>query len=280
MTTHRPGAQFGGRPDNRPRLAGQLENVQAGVGAVRDIDVAAVVGLGVVALDRRVAAALLAADHAAALHRRLADRRNEVGDFLRLIRIAHVEHADPGIEEGDEGQLLIVGRAHVLVRGMRAEPPSPGAEIPARLRHRPVRHHHRGFLDGRVHEPHHLPRLAAFLAERLVDDHHELAVALVGVLGEFLDLDPAERHRGMRADQRRHLHERDLRIARNSQASAPSVPSAASRGRGSAAGRRGWCRRPCRCGCPSRRSTPCRGRSPGRRRLRPAAGRAARSRGS
>jgi hypothetical protein len=36
--------------------------MQAGVGAVRDIDIAAVVGLGIVALDRGVAAALLAAD--------------------------------------------------------------------------------------------------------------------------------------------------------------------------------------------------------------------------
>src|SRR5262245_1352731 len=49
---------------DRARLAGQFQNVQAGVGTIREIDVAAVVGLGIVALDRGVAATLLAAYHA------------------------------------------------------------------------------------------------------------------------------------------------------------------------------------------------------------------------
>jgi hypothetical protein len=40
------------------RVAGQLEDVQAGVGAIADIDVAAIVGLDVVALDRDLAAVL------------------------------------------------------------------------------------------------------------------------------------------------------------------------------------------------------------------------------
>src|SRR4029079_17141009 len=58
----------------------------------------------------------------------------------------------------------------------------------------------------------HLPRLAALLAEGLVDDHHEFAVALVSVLGEFSDLDAPERHCGMAADQRCHFEMADLRI--------------------------------------------------------------------
>src|SRR5688572_32914758 len=92
---------------DRPRLAGQLDDVQAGVGTIRDVDIAAVVGLGVVALDRAAAAHLLAVDGRAAPHRSLADRRNEVGDLLRLERIADVEHPQARVEEGDGGELAV-----------------------------------------------------------------------------------------------------------------------------------------------------------------------------
>ena len=46
---------------DRARLAGQLQDVQAGISAVDDVDVAALVGLDIVGLDRRLAA-LLAVD--------------------------------------------------------------------------------------------------------------------------------------------------------------------------------------------------------------------------
>src|SRR5262245_14063133 len=70
------------------RLAGELDDVQAGIGAVGDVDVAAVIDLGVVALDHRIAAALLAADHAAARLSGLRDRRDEVADLLGIVRVA------------------------------------------------------------------------------------------------------------------------------------------------------------------------------------------------
>src|SRR6476620_636185 len=77
------------QPRDRTRRAGQLEDVHSGVGAVDDVDIAAVVGLDVVGLDRDLAL-LLVADADAALVGRFRDRRNEVRDFLRLIGIAHV----------------------------------------------------------------------------------------------------------------------------------------------------------------------------------------------
>jgi hypothetical protein len=43
---------------DRARLAAQFENVHAGIGAIHDIDVAAVVGLDIVALDRGLATVL------------------------------------------------------------------------------------------------------------------------------------------------------------------------------------------------------------------------------
>jgi hypothetical protein len=44
------------QPGNGTRLAGQFQNMQAGIGAVDSIDVAAVVGLDIVGLDRDFAA--------------------------------------------------------------------------------------------------------------------------------------------------------------------------------------------------------------------------------
>src|SRR4051812_46152027 len=63
-------------------LAGQLYDMQARIGPVRDVDVAAVIDLSVVALDHNVAAALLTADRAATRDGRLGDRRNEIADLL------------------------------------------------------------------------------------------------------------------------------------------------------------------------------------------------------
>src|SRR5688572_11482592 len=62
------------------RVAGQFQNVNTCVGAVDDVDVAAIVGLQIVALNRDLAA-VLAVDLDAALGRRLGDRRDEVADL-------------------------------------------------------------------------------------------------------------------------------------------------------------------------------------------------------
>ena len=172
--------------------------MQAGIGAVDDVDVAALVGLDIVGLDRDLAA-VLAVDGDAALVGRRRDRRNEVADLPGMIGIANVERAHAGIEEGDERHLLVVDRRHAFVRGMRAEPPAALAEIAARLRHGVARDHHRAVLDGDVGEPHHLPRLGAFVEDRLVDDHHDVAGLAVLVLGEFGDRHVQHRKRRVRA---------------------------------------------------------------------------------
>ena len=92
LTIPGPARLTGARARNDERLrqprrlsgvAGQFEDVHPGVGAVDDVDVAAVVGLGVVGLDRSLAA-VLAVDLDAALVGRLGDRGNVVGDLLGL----------------------------------------------------------------------------------------------------------------------------------------------------------------------------------------------------
>src|SRR5215510_9588587 len=60
----------------------QFQDMHAGIGAVDDVDVAAVIGFHIVALDRDLAA-ILAVDLDAALVGRLGDRRDEVADLLR-----------------------------------------------------------------------------------------------------------------------------------------------------------------------------------------------------
>src|SRR6266536_2648657 len=122
---------------DRPRRAGELQDVQPGVGAVDHIDEAALVGLDVVALDRGLAA-VLAVDLDAARIGLLGDRRDEEAGFLRPVWIAHVERANAGIEERDERQLPVEHRRHAFVRRMRAEAAAALAEMPARLLDGPV----------------------------------------------------------------------------------------------------------------------------------------------
>src|SRR5215471_18755757 len=97
--------------------------MQAGVGPIDGIDVAALVGLDIVGLDRDLAALpAFAAD--AALVGRSRDRRNEIADFPWVIRVADIERADAGIEEGDERHFLVVDRRHAFVGGVQAEAPT------------------------------------------------------------------------------------------------------------------------------------------------------------
>ena len=113
---------------DRACLAGELQDVQPAIGAIDDIDVAALVGLDIVGLDRNLAA-LLALDGHATFIGLVCYRRNEIADFPGVIGIADVERAHPGIEEGDERHLPVKHRRHALVGGVRAETPATRAEI-------------------------------------------------------------------------------------------------------------------------------------------------------
>src|SRR5262245_13601382 len=74
---------------NLARGAGQLQDVQSGVRAIDDVDVAAVVHFYIVRLDRRLAA-LVGPRTDTPLIRLRGDRRNVVGNLPRTEGIPHV----------------------------------------------------------------------------------------------------------------------------------------------------------------------------------------------
>src|SRR6476620_9979384 len=104
-----------GRPSLRrqsrddARLPGQLEDVHSRAGEIDDVDVAAVVDLGIVGLDRDLAA-VQTVHLDATLLRRFRNGRDEISDFLWLEGIAHIEHAQARVEPADEHEFLIVNR--------------------------------------------------------------------------------------------------------------------------------------------------------------------------
>src|SRR5436305_2873176 len=104
---------------NCARFAGQLQDVHAGIRAVDDVNVTAVVGFDIVGLDRGFTA-ILSVDFDAALGGGFGDRRNEVADLPRTIGITHIHGTNAGIEVGDKGELVVEYRGHALVRGVRA----------------------------------------------------------------------------------------------------------------------------------------------------------------
>ena len=110
--------------------------MEPGVGAVRGVDVAAVVDLDVVGLDRHLAA-LGGARADAALVGLVGGGGDVIADFLRVERIADVERADAGVEVREEQDAVLVDRRHVLAGGMRAETAAAAAEAAALFRHRP-----------------------------------------------------------------------------------------------------------------------------------------------
>src|SRR5580765_2690695 len=150
--------------------------MQAGVGAIDSVDVAALVHLDIVGLDRDLAA-LLGTLADAALLCVLRYRGNVIRDLLRMKWIAHVHRAHPGVEMREKEDAPVVHRREALARGMRAEAPAAAAEAAAPLRHRPGGDAHRPCLVGDVDENRHLARLLALVAEGRRGEDDEIVLA-------------------------------------------------------------------------------------------------------
>jgi hypothetical protein len=103
-----------------PGIAGELEDHEARVRTVDGIDVAAVIDLDVVGLDRDLAA-VRAVDLDAPRLGLCVDRGNEVRDLARMVRVTDVDRAHAGVEVSEKQDPLVVDRRHVLVRRMGAE---------------------------------------------------------------------------------------------------------------------------------------------------------------
>ncbi len=126
--------------------------------------------------------------------------------------IADIERAHSGVEVREEHDALVIHRGEALVRGMRAEAPAAAAEVAALLGHGPARHADRPRFIGDVDENDHLARLLALVSERFPCHCDDVALARLAVLGELRDLHAQDGKRGVRAELRREIEARDLRI--------------------------------------------------------------------
>src|SRR3989441_1551232 len=192
--------------DDLGSFALQLEDMHAGVRAVDDVDVAAVVGRDVVGLDDLPRDVLLALELADALVGGLRDLRDEVRGLLRVVGVAHVDRAEARVEVRDEHDLLVERRTHLLVRRVRTEPPAAIDEVglaapAARGEDLERRDRLRATLRRDVHERRDVTRLVAEVLRRLGD--HDDDVALRGLLIARVD----------DAGGDRHLAEREARVA-------------------------------------------------------------------
>src|SRR5215813_11301017 len=80
---------------------GEFQNVHAGIGAIDDVNITAIVDLNIVRLDRDLAALLRARTYAP-LVGFVGNDGNVIADFLRLQWVAYIESAHAGIEVSDE----------------------------------------------------------------------------------------------------------------------------------------------------------------------------------
>src|SRR6266849_656470 len=167
----------GSEPGGTSGRAGELENVHARVRAIDDVDVAAVVDLDVVRLDRDFARFVRSRAHAP-LVGLAGDGWNVERDLFGVERIADIHGAHAGVEMREEQYTLVVDRREVLVRGMRAEAPAAAAVVAVRLRHRERRGAERPGLDRRIQHAQHLAVLEAPVGRRLADDRNEVSPRL------------------------------------------------------------------------------------------------------
>src|SRR5207302_2288540 len=110
----------------------ELQDVHSGVGAVDDVDIAAVVDVDVVGLDGDLAALAAVGRLDAALVGPVGGGRDVIADLARMKRIADVDRAHAGVEPGHEESAPGIHGRLVFVDGMRAEAPAAAAEAAAR----------------------------------------------------------------------------------------------------------------------------------------------------
>src|SRR5262245_34584706 len=196
-----------------PRRTGQLQDMQAGVGAIDNVDVAPVVHFHVVRLDRRLAAFLAIVEFDAALVGFARDLGNIVGHFLGAVGVSNIDGTYSSVEVREKHQSLVIDRRHVLVGGMRTEPATAAAEIARGLGYAPSRHRRRMALDRDVDEPYELARLQALIQDLLVDHDDKVAHFAHLVLGKFRNRHTKDGKGGVRTDQWRHVEASDFGVA-------------------------------------------------------------------
>ena len=101
-----------------PRCAGQLQDVHAGVGAIDNIDIPAVVHFDVICLNRHLTGFPTACDRDTALGGLLCNRRDVKGHLLGTVRITDIHSSHAGVEVGDEDEASVIDRRKRLIAGV------------------------------------------------------------------------------------------------------------------------------------------------------------------
>src|SRR5712691_8205412 len=101
-----------------PGRAGQLQDMQPGIGTIDNVDITAVVDLDVIGLNRHLAGFPTAGEWDTALVGLRSDRRDIKSHFLGVVRVTDIHSSDAGVEVGDEHQAPIVDGRKRLVAGV------------------------------------------------------------------------------------------------------------------------------------------------------------------
>src|SRR5215475_7533103 len=109
--------------------------MKSSLGSINNVDISAVIGFNIVALDRNLADILpIGLDAALVCCRR--NRRDEIANFCGVVRIAYIDRSNPGIEPGHKRELSVENRGYTLIGGMRAKAAAALAVFLVFLRHR------------------------------------------------------------------------------------------------------------------------------------------------
>jgi hypothetical protein len=190
---------------------GELEDVEAGAGAIDDVDIAAVVHFDVVGFDDGFAGLARSGGIAGGL-RFGGDGGNVVADLGGMEGVSNIHGADASVEVGEEHDAAVIDGSKAFVGGMRAEAATAAAEMTAGFGNAEGGDAEgRGFL-GDVEEVDHLERAAAFLGERFTGDGEEIAATAFLHFGESGNVEAEKREDGVGADVGGKIHASDLRI--------------------------------------------------------------------
>ena len=119
--------------------------------AIDGVDIAAIVDVHVVGLNRAIALPR-AIDRDARLGRVRRHVGNEARDFLRLERIADIDDANAGVEVREHDQLLVERRVIGVGERVRAEPAAAMTEVAGLLGHLERRYGERRAFLGDVED--------------------------------------------------------------------------------------------------------------------------------
>src|SRR6266446_3557230 len=195
-----------------PGLAGQLQDVQPGIGAIDNVDIAAVIDLDVIRLNRHLTGFPTAGDGDTALVGFVSNGRDVEGYLLGAVWVTDVYGPHASVEVGDEHEAPIVDRRKRLVTGVRPEASAACAEVAAGLWYLKIPHRKWLGWSSDVHQEDHLAMLTTLMLNGLIDQDDKVGRVAVLMLGGLWNLYPQDRKCCMGPGVRSDVQPADLRV--------------------------------------------------------------------